>query len=344
MSDNLIAYCQEDIRPLITVRKGEVRIGERISLLENIQALDNLSRFKKKGVKFALLGIPEGIGPRANRGRGGTEHAWQAFLKSFLNIQNNRFLGGKETLLLGHVNTAPLQAEAENLDASSDYFYTKLHMLCASLDEMVAPIIEKVVRAGLTPIVIGGGHNNAYPIIKGTSQALQAPIHVINMDAHADFRSLEGRHSGNGFTYAKDQGFLNKYFVMGLHQSYNNEHMLMTLDNTPGIKYQCMEDIIYLDISLMEALKFVTEDSVPFGIELDMDAIAYMPSSAISPSGFTIEQARSYIKKCVQSSKPAYLHLPEAAPTEELEKQILVGKSLSYLVTDFIKMYLGMKH
>nr|WP_233167177.1 arginase family protein [Pedobacter sp. ASV2] len=36
---------------------------------------------------------------------------------------------------------------------------------------MVFPIIEKIVAAGKVPIVIGGGHNNAYPIIKGSSLA-----------------------------------------------------------------------------------------------------------------------------------------------------------------------------
>jgi arginase family enzyme len=32
-------------------------------------------------------------------------------------------------------------------------------------------------------------------------------VNAINFDAHSDFRILEGRHSGNGFSYAYEEGF-----------------------------------------------------------------------------------------------------------------------------------------
>jgi formiminoglutamase len=38
-------------------------------------------------------------------------------------------------------------------------------------------------------------------------------VNAINFDAHSDFRILEGRHSGNGFSYAYEEGFLKKYFI-----------------------------------------------------------------------------------------------------------------------------------
>ena len=91
-------------------------------------------------------------------------------------------------------------------------------------------LIFKIVSAGKTPIVIGGGHNNAYGNIKGTSLALNKPINVINFDAHTDFRALEGRHSGNGFSYAFQEGFLNNYFIFGIHENYSSKAVL----NAPG--------------------------------------------------------------------------------------------------------------
>jgi arginase family enzyme len=38
-------------------------------------------------------------------------------------------------------------------------------------------------------------------------------VNAINFDAHSDFRILEGRHSGNGFSYAYEEGF-QKYFIL----------------------------------------------------------------------------------------------------------------------------------
>ena len=112
--------------------------------------------------------------------------------------------------------------------------------------------------------------------------------------------------------------------------------MLIAIDNTRNVQYEMLEDITYLDKRLMEAINYVHDEHVPCGIELDMDAIRLMPSSAISPSGFSLEQGRHYVRKCVKSLKTAYLHLPEAAPQTEHEAR-LVGKALTYLVTDFIK-------
>jgi formiminoglutamase len=47
-------------------------------------------------------------------------------------------------------------------------------------------------------------------------------VNAINFDAHSD-RILEGRHSGNGFSYAYEEGFLKKYFIFGLHENYTSK-------------------------------------------------------------------------------------------------------------------------
>lgn len=331
-------FHQIDLKACVSIRKGEIKIGERIKTLRKNESLKALAGYADRGARFALLGIPESVGVMANMGRTGTERAWDTFLQSFLNVQSNRFLDGSRIILLGEVDTADIQSRAENLDVHAPYYSQKLHILCAEVDELVAPVIESVVEAGLIPIVIGGGQNNAYPLLMGTAQGLgrKRGIHAINMDAHADFRALEGRHSGNGFSYAKERGYLHKYFAFGLHESYNAENMLLTMDSSRNVKYQFLEEITYLDKHLMAAIEYVYDEHVPCGIELDMDAIRMMPSSAISPSGFSLEQARHFVRKCAKSLKPAYLHLPEAAPDSGGEG-LVVGKALSYLVTDFIK-------
>lgn len=327
----------KQVKALTSVRKGETKIGECIQTLDS-DSLSALVDLRKKGSKFCLIGIPECIGILGNQGSPGAQNAWAAFLSCFLNVQSNRFLSGAEFVVMGSLEVDDLQDQAMELDSRSDFFLQKMHVLCEALDARVSPIITTIVKAGLIPIIIGGGHNNTFPILKGVSEGLgrKRGVNAINLDAHADYRSLEGRHSGNGFSYAKQGGFLNKYYAFGLHQSYNGEHMLKSMDTTNNIKYYFLEDITYLDKDLSEALSFVVDENVPCGIELDMDAIRMMPSSAISPTGFSLEQARQYVRKSAQALKTAYLHLPEAAPTNAMEAKI-VGKALAYLVTDFAK-------
>jgi len=327
----------KQVKALTNIRKGETKIGERIEVLAS-NDLSVLQNFRKKGCSYCIIGIPECIGVLGNHGSPGAQNAWAAFLSSFLNVQSNRFLSGAEFIVMGSVEVDDLQDQAMELDSGSDFFLQKMHVLCEAVDARVSPIIETIVKAGLIPIIIGGGHNNAYPILKGVSEGLgrKRGVNVINLDAHADYRSLEGRHSGNGFSYAKQGGYLNKYYAFGLHQSYNGEHMLKSMDTTNNVRCHFLEDITYLDEDLSKALAFVVDENIPCGIELDMDAIRMMPSSAVSPTGFSLEQARQFVRKSAQALKTAYLHLPEAAPNSAYEARI-VGKALAYLVTDFAK-------
>ena len=330
---NIQLFTHRDGTNLTQVRRGETKIGEAIHYLNEFTDSE-LLKAKSLGVKYVILGIPESIGVLGNGGRSGAEKAWESFLPAFLNIQSNRFLRGDDIAVLGNVDVQFQQKKALTLDLDTTYYSQKLHLLCEEVDELVAPVIQRIAENGLIPIVIGGGHNNAFPILKGFSKGVSSSLNVINLDAHADFRPLEGRHSGNPFSYAMQARVLEKYAVFGLHENYNNENMLKALDSLPSTKYTFLEDLVYFGKELNVSLAFVKDKKV--GVELDMDAIRMMPSSASSPTGFSLEQARNYVKLCASKLDVAYLHLPEAAPTSKEESRT-IGKALGYLVTDFIK-------
>jgi formiminoglutamase len=100
--------------------------------------------------------------------------------------------------------------EVEHLDFHDIDDRSKLSQLVEKIDKDVS--LSFLILSNLVnPIIIGGGHNNSYGNIKGT--ALQRkPVNAINFDAHSDFRILEGRHSGNGFSYAYEEAFLKNIF------------------------------------------------------------------------------------------------------------------------------------
>jgi formiminoglutamase len=66
-----------------------------------------------------------------------------------------------------------------------------------------------------------------------------------------------------------------------------------------------------------------------------MDAIKQMASSAISPSGFSLQQAREYVSYFSRLKNCQYIHICEGAPTREMHYN-QVAKALSYLVGDVI--------
>ena len=308
-------FDSDKISKLTSKREGETKLGESLTF-------EHLS----KNVKYVILGISEDIGPQANLGLKGSNTAFNAFISRFLNCQSNRFLSGESISILGEIKSTFL---FENVEKARNQI--------EELDDFVISILLPYIKEGKIPIIIGGGHNNAFPIIKACSLSINDTINVINLDPHADCRAIEGRHSGNPFSYAKKDGYLNHYTVLGLHQQYNSEAIYTYLDEQK-FDYSFFEE--YLDGSkkLNEDLtNFKLKSSKKFGLELDLDSIKMIPSSAFTPSGFSIEEARLYIQELAKNKNCIYLHLPEGAPNSEIEEKI-VGKMLSYFVTDFIKI------
>lgn len=304
----------------LTVRSGETKIGQQLQLpsCDNLQL--TLKDFKKAGAKFVLLGIPEDIGPKANLGRSGSSDGWQAFLSRFLNLQQNAFIRGHEIALLGHVHTHDLQRKSDLLDLTKTDDLDTIRSLVSQLDDRVSPVIEAIVLNGLMPIVIGGGHNNAYGIIKGVSAAKSQPIAAINLDPHTDFRALEGRHSGNGFSYAAQQEHLGYYFSLGMHELKNSAANINHLNqhHFPFISYQqiYVRREVSLEQALHDAACYLNDSHAPIGIELDVDAISYMPASAYTNVGVSLSDAQYYVHAMAQLSKSCYLHLAEGAPKQ----------------------------
>ena len=310
-------FNSENLSQLFSVREGEEKLGQKVRV--------NSTPIDLNG-KFVIIGVAEDIGPRANLGFAGAEAGFNAFITRFLNVQSNRFLNGSEIVVYGVVRSS---------ETFSNSDLVELRNTVEQLDHLLEEVLQVVFSSGGIPIVIGGGHNNAYPIIKAYSHVNQKKIDVLNIDPHADFRKLEGRHSGNSFSYAMQEGALGKYTVLGLHQSYNSESMLQDLEKQ-GVDFTFFEDYID-DKELFYRDLFKFEDK-QFGLEIDMDTIKQMPSSAYTPSGFSVEEIRRALRFLANSSKVVYLHLPEAAPQNEREATF-VGKVITYLVTDFIKKY-----
>jgi len=342
----LNVYSKQDILSRTRIRKFETKLGERVltagdegSLVEGIGATQ---------AEYVVFGIPEDIGARANGSQGGTSTAWQPFLDCFLNIQSNDFLMGDNILVLGHFDFSELQRLIEiNAHGHEEKLEAYRHAV-HTIDEAVEDLIKVITAAGKIPIVVGGGHNNSYPLIKGSAKGLHkagliplAQINCVNLDAHTDFRPAEGRHSGNGFRYAEEDGYLQRYCAIGVHENYLQQNVWLDIINNPFIDLITYEDIFILEkrnfIQAVRHATSFTEDGY-IGLELDMDSIEGVLSSGMSSTGITPLHARQYVTLAATDSRIAYLHICEGAVTlDDGRHDPMTGKLISYLVSDFVK-------
>lgn len=338
--EKLIRFSANDLARITKHRSGEIKFGEKIQTIP--KDLDVSAFLDTCDAPFVLFGIPEDIGVYANFGQRGASSAWEYALKSIANLQHNRFCKGNNLLIIGHLDVADEIQELENLDISLTSDRLKISQLVEKIDKEVAHIIFTIVKSGKIPIIIGGGHNNAYGNLKGTALAKGKPINAINFDAHSDFRILEGRHSGNGFSYAFEEGFLKKYFIFGLHENYTSKNVLDSIkkkeDRIQFITYDAIsvrKEFRFSD-AIFEAEEFISTDC--FGLEIDLDAVPNIASSAMTPSGFSVERLRQFINHFAKNPNAAYLHICEGAPELDPENnRNQVGKLIAYLVSDFIK-------
>ncbi|WP_396152253.1 formimidoylglutamase [Flavobacterium sp.] len=338
--DKLNVFSSRDIAKITQHRSGEIKFGEKIITVPNDE--NWISFITQSEAKFVLIGLPEDIGIKANLGRTGAASAFESTLKSLVNFQHNKFCKGNELLVLGEINFSKEMEISKNLDTQNKEDRKKLFQIVENIDKDVSYVISTIIKANKIPIIIGGGHNNAYGNIKGLALAKGMPVNAINFDAHTDFRIMEGRHSGNGFTYAFEEGFLKKYFIFGLHENFVSKSVFNTLKTIEErVKYVTYEEIAVrktksFTTEINQAIKFIS--NTPFGVELDLDALPNIHSSAMTLSGFSVEKARHFIHLAGREELASYLHICEGAPDLDVSNNNhLTGKLIATLILDFIK-------
>ncbi|WAC41828.1 formimidoylglutamase [Pedobacter sp. SL55] len=324
--DSFQIFSKSDILSLVNKRDGETKLGQNVVYYPHgVISTDGL---KQSPARFVLLGIPEDIGVRANYGIGGAHTAWRPALKTLLNLQQNQFLKGQDLLVLGEFN----------IPANNTTDINELRKTVAEIDDLVYPIIQAIVAAGKVPIVIGGGHNNCYPIIKGTSQALKTTVNVLNIDAHTDLRNTdEGRHSGNGFSTALEEGFLEQYRMLGVHQNYLSEAQQQFISENSAVKAFYFDDLLAYQQDLNVAAQILLNGvKQPLALEIDLDSICGVLASASTPSGFSLNEIRQLLLQLQKNF--TYLHICEGAyQLNNGRKDETIGKTIAYLVSDFMK-------
>lgn len=343
---HLKIYSKQDILSLTRIRRFETKLGERLQVLKDTRNIEK--SLASSGAKYVLFGVPEDLGAKGNLGIGGSDTLWIPFLQSFLNIQSNDFFDGGEVMIVGHFDFGDIQYLIDTTAKSEDERIEAYRHAVNTVDNEVEHLAKLITETKKIPIVVGGGHNNSYPLIKGAAKGWHkagviqlAQINCINLDAHADYRPMEGRHSGNAFRYAEEDGYLQKYCIVGLHENYLPQNVWTDIVNNPFIDIITFEDIfVHEKRTFTQAVAHATgftEDTLT-GIDIDLDSIQNTLSSAMTPVGILPLYARQYVSFTAADSKPAYLHICEGATRlSDGRMDATSGKLISYLVSDFIK-------
>jgi formiminoglutamase len=278
-------------------------------------------------VKIGIVGVPTDEGVKRNGGRVGAKDGPTAIRTEL--YKRTPFVIGKEN-------------SASDLSIF-DFGDIKIGKTLEETHDRLAETVHAIVAAEIIPIVLGGGHDIAYPNFAGFSKG-KKNVGVINIDTHLDYRKPDPkRNSGTSFRQMLDQhnSPLNAMnFVEVAVQSFANAHEhyseLIERGATIFSLRDVREDGITKILDLAYELATTSVDSLY--ISFDLDAVHGSDAPGVSapmPTGLTTEEFLTAALFAGKRKKTKIIDIVEMNPKYDVDNRTakLASLAIMYFLT-----------
>ncbi|MFZ4619464.1 MAG: formimidoylglutamase [Bacteroidota bacterium] len=280
-------------------------------------------------VAVGIVGVPTDEGVKRNGGRVGAKEGPDAIRTEF--YKRTPFVIGKEK----SPSSVPV------FDFGNILIGKTLEETHGRLTETV----QTLVTAGIIPIVLGGGHDIAYPNFAGFS-AGKKNVGVINIDTHLDYRKpIPKRNSGTSFRQMLDHpsSALNAMNLVevGIQSFANAEDHYMELVERGATVFSLRDvrtDGITKTLDLAYELATASVDSLYMSFDLDVVHSADAPGvSAPLPTGFTAEEFLTAALFAGKRRKTKLIDIVELNPKYDVDGKTakLAALAMMYFLTGF---------
>lgn len=276
--------------------------------------LKNNAEFNTEGkLNICLLGFCCDEGVKRNLGRQGAVNGPESIRKEFANLP---FRFDKQIKIF---DAGDIFCKDENLEEAQ---------------KSLGFAVEIILKKGMYPIIMGGGHEIAYGHYKGLklfSRDLNSnqKIGIINFDAHFDLRPYNGSGSSGtmfsqiAFDCKKNEEHIN-YLCLGI-QTYANTISLFKKAEELGVKH--IKAVDFTEQNHKKNLKIIEEfinsaDNIYLTVCSDVFNSANAPGvSAIQPFGMDPEIVLKYIKEILKSNKTISFDIAEVSPRFDFDNR-----------------------
>lgn len=199
--------------------------------------------------------------------------------------------------------------------------------------------IADVLKKGIFPIGLGGGHDIAYGSYLGIRKAHpDKKIGIINFDAHLDMRPYDkGRTSGTSFKEIMDNDKNAQYAIVGFQKMGNTERLIKTAEafNVLILEEECSEESIIK--SLEEFVKKVDIVYVTFCMDV-FDASTAPGVSAPVVMGLDPKKGKRLLRFLMETEKVVCVDFAEVNPVYDIDNMTAkLAGCLIYEVMSHIK-------
>jgi formiminoglutamase len=219
---------------------------------------------------------------------------------------------------------------AVHFDVDQLSVYDAGNVLCASQNlesaqRLLGEKVNALLHQGITPIVLGGGHETAFGHFIGLHSFIpkNESIGIVNLDAHFDVRSYEkGPHSGSPFRQiAELTPGLFHYLPVGIRPESNVSSLFRFMREHDQGYIELAELHQDFSSSIEKVETFCKKvDHVYVTIDMDVFPSAYAPGvSASAPDGMLPHHVLEIIKTIKSSKKWLSCDIVELNPDFDID-------------------------
>lgn len=295
-------------------------------LYQRVKILDlsetKISEFKPVNA-YALLGFQSDEGIKRNLGNPGASDGPNVFRKYFskLPIHSN----------FNFYDAGDIKCINNDLESAQDELKKK---------------VAKVLGIGLTPVVIGGGHETAWGHYQGIYEYFGTePVAVLNFDAHFDLRPLiDGKFGSSGTPFFQCNKLMElhkqpfHYYCAGI-QKFSNTKSLFEYANSNKFQYHLAEKINENPKDLSFIKKIIEQhEKIYITLCLDVFRASLAPGvSAPQILGIGAEYVLSALQLLRRSGKVISIDIVELSPRLDIRDQ--TAKLASNLLMNYLDNY-----
>ncbi|MFK7756342.1 MAG: formimidoylglutamase [Flavobacteriales bacterium] len=276
--------------------------------------LDQVSEHKVEVDKklFAILGFCCDEGVRRNQGRVGAAEGPFKIRKELAKLPAN-FNLTSELIDVGNIICVDQDMEGAQAE--------------------LALAVAHLLNHGITPLVLGGGHEIVYGHYLGVATHSEkhsnTPPLLINLDAHFDLRPVnEKGTSGTSFNQIAEkhqaEGKPFDYICIGT-QTYGNTRSLYARADELGVDYYDAKDITEhskAEVLLKVLRRLQAHDSVYLTLDFDVLNAANAPGvSSPQPFGISPDMMLYFVKPILQTGKVMSIDIAEVSPRYDDDNQ-----------------------
>jgi formiminoglutamase len=261
--------------------------------------------------RVALVGFPQDEGVRRNGGRVGAAEAPAAIRQQLYRLTPWDPPSQLDLQLCPPIDLGDVRCGVD-LEATQ---------------QALGQVVSHLLRLGLVPVVLGGGHETAFGTFLGYVGA-ERPLSIINLDAHLDVRPLaQGQgHSGSPFRQALEHpaGLLRRYTCVGAQPFSNSrEHTRFVEEKGGSIVWAYVATRWLFETFLAELLKDDSSNG-SFHLSLDVDVVsaAVVPGvSAPNPHGLDGQAILNGLFSAGRAKRVTSFELVELNPRFDRDSQ-----------------------